>query len=354
MGEIMGVGVSHYPGPMVPDTHMAAFLFRTLQSARVPEAVKDPQSWPVPMQSEWGDDRGKKAAAEHRRRLIGAFRKVRAEIEAFHPDFIIVWGDDQYENFHEDGVPPFCVYIFNQESYRPLMGIERWANTSQNVWGEPPDQVFSVQGHPSGARFLVRRLMEENFDVSYAYTFRSPNGLAHSFSQTLLFLDYDRRGFDACVIPFHVNCYGSSLIRSRGGAAHLSRGGEGEMDPPAPSPRRCFDLGRAVARVLRESPWRVVLMASSSWSHAFLTEKNHGLYPDMASDRRRFEELRAGDYQKWRDLKLSEIEDAGEHEFLNWVCLAGAMAEMDYRVEIIDYVESYIFNSNKCFAVFKK
>lgn len=353
MAEILGIGASHYPGPMVADAHMAAFLRRTLESARVPDHLKDPKSWPEAMQAEWGNDEGTTAAAEHRRRLIEAFRKVRAEIQEFHPDFIVMWGDDQYENFREEIVPPFCVYIFDQAQYTPLAGLERWAPTSENFWGESPDKVFSVRGHVSGAKCLTRRLLEEDFDLPYACTFRSPRGLAHSFSQTLLFLDYDRQGFDYSIVPFHVNCYGSHLMQSQGGMAHVTGGESGDPAPPAPTPRRCFDLGRAVARILRESPWRVVLMGSSSWSHAFLTKKNYWLYPDMESDRRRLQELKQGRCNSWRDLNLSEIEDAGEHELLNWVCLAGAMTELGYRVKIIDYVESYVFNSNKCFAVFR-
>ena len=52
---------------------------------------------------------------------------------------------------------------------------------------------------------------------------------------------------------------------------------------------------------MRESPWRVALIASSSWSHAFLTDKNHQLYPDIEADRRLYEALRVGDYDTWRD-----------------------------------------------------
>ena len=47
------------------------------------------------------------------------------------------------------------------------------------------------------------------------------------------------------------------------------------------------------------------------------------------------------------------IESAGQHEFRNWICLAGAMSEIGARVEIIDYMESYVMNSNKCFAVMR-
>jgi hypothetical protein len=353
MGELLGIGVTHYPGPMVPDQYMAAFLRRTLESDRVPAELKQVQTWPAPMQAEWGTDEGTAAAARHRARLVDGFRRVRQEIEAFAPDFILMWGDDQYENFQEDIIPPFCVYLTDTWPCKPLKGIERWARTAENFWGESPEKVFHVRGHPDGAKYLVRRLMQAGFDVPYAYTTRHERGLAHSFNQTLLFLDYDRQGFDVPLVPFHVNCYGSSVVRNRGGAAHLAGAGGSQPDPPGPEPARCFALGRAVARVLQESPWRVVLMGSSSWSHAFLTEKHHWLYPDVAADRQRLAELQAGQYTTWDALDPAQIEDAGQHEILNWVCLAGAMTELGYTVEVVDFVETYVFNSSKCFALFR-
>jgi hypothetical protein len=35
------------------------------------------------------------------------------------------------------------------------------------------------------------------------------------------------------------------------------------------------------------------------------------------------------------------------------MCLAGAMHALGQRAEIVDYVESWIFNSDKCFAIFR-
>ena len=57
----------------------------------------------------------------------------------------------------------------------------------------------------------------------------------------------------------------------------------------------------------------------------------------------------------WRagaSLTTAQIEDAGQQEFLNWVCLGGAMHALGREPVIVDYVESYIFNSDKCFALF--
>jgi hypothetical protein len=96
----------------------------------------------------------------------------------------------------------------------------------------------------------------------------------------------------------------------------------------------------------------VALIASSSWSHAFLTEKHGWIRPDNESDRRLFAALQEGRYAAFRELTIAEAEAAGQHEIFNWVCLAGAMHELGYRPDYLEYVETYIFNSDKCLAVF--
>ena len=58
MGEILGIGVTHYPGLIVPDDVMGGLLTRTLESGRVPAGLRDPAGWPEPMRQEWGNDRG--------------------------------------------------------------------------------------------------------------------------------------------------------------------------------------------------------------------------------------------------------------------------------------------------------
>jgi hypothetical protein len=278
---------------------------------------------------------------------MGAYRKVRAAIDDFKPDFILIWGDDQYENFQEDLIPPFCVYICQQFENQPFKRGAGWAQGQpQNIWGEPADKVFTVKGHADAAKYLTRRLLENGFAVPYAYKTLHHQGLAHAHMNTVLYLDYDRQGFDYPLLAFHVNCYGSSIIRNRGGDTVGKD--SAEPDPPAPSPRLCFEIGAATARILKESPWRCVLIGSSSWSHAFLTAKHHFLYPDVEADRRRFEELRDGKQHLWKDLDLAQVEASGQHELLNWVCLAGALTELGRKVEVLDYSETYIFNSSKC------
>src|SRR5437870_12935308 len=46
------------------------------------------------------------------------------------------------------------------------------------------------------------------------------------------------------------------------------------------------------------------------------------------------------------------MEESGQQEMLNWMCLAGAMAELDRRPDAATFIQTYIFNSSKCFASF--
>jgi hypothetical protein len=332
------------------DREMTLFLRRTLAGGAVPPALRDPSQWPEQMRREWSDDQGTRAAAEHRRRSIAALRKLRTALDLFKPDAVVIFGDDQYENFIEDVVPPFCLYITDRMESRPF-ATESQSFLRANIWGEPEDAMFVHAGHPGIGRFLASRLSEIGVDLPYAYRLRYQYGLAHAFINTLLYLDYDRTGFPFPVLPIHVNCYGGELVRRRGG--ELGPGeATGESDPPAPGARTCFGVGQAIARAFRTSAYRVALIASSSWSHAFLTPKNHWLYPDHDSDRARLAELAGNRFSCWRDLRGDEIESAGQHEFRNWIVLAGAMTEIGAKANVVEYLESYVLNSNKCFAVF--
>lgn len=330
---------------------MGALLTRTLESDRVPAARRDPAAWPEAMRIEWSNDQGLRAAGEHRRRLVDAFRRVRRSLDDFRPDVVVMFGDDQYENFREDVIPPFCIFAMPEMESRPFARRSR-RGPAANVWGEPAETVFRARGHPDAARYLTTSLIDAGIDMAYAYALRHEAGLSHAFINTLLFLDYDRKGFPYPLVPFHVNCYGSSVIRARGGIAHLRANQGAAPDLPGPSPARCFDVGVAAGRALAQSPWRVALIATASWSHAFLTEKTGWIHCDVESDRARLAELQGGKLERWRHLSTCQIEDAGQQELLNWVCLAGAMHALGQHAEIVDWIESYVFNSTKCFALF--
>jgi hypothetical protein len=342
MGEILGLGVTH--GPMLAhlDKDQGNMLKRRLASPQLPDHLRDPANWPEPMRLEWGNDDGEASAHEQRMRLLEDFRKCRRALDDFKPDAVLIWGDDQFENFHEDVIPPFCVHMAPEFEKQPW-AQPRGLGTAVNMWGEDADFTLRVKGHPQAAKHLVTSLMEQRVDIAYAYK-QLHDPFPHAFWRTVLYLDADRTGWNYPVIPFHVNCIGNRVTGSRFG--------ELGSDPPGPTPGRCFEVGAAVARAFRDGPYRVALVGSSSWSHAFLAAKNDYLFPDVEADRKLYGHMVAGRYDEWKRITNDEIEDSAQHEMLNWMCLLGAMEELGRKPDFADFVESWSFNSCKAMAIF--
>jgi hypothetical protein len=350
MAQILGLGLSHYPPLCLPDAEMAGILRWTLQDPSIPAKEKDPASWPAPMRAQWAD--AVRAAAAHREALVAGFDRVRAALDAFAPDAVLMWGDDQYENFREDLIPPFAVLAFDDLDLRPWDHAQgsSMMKGKANVWGEGASKSWRLRGRPDIAKHLVTGLLERDIDVAYAYKPLHHGSLAHAFTNAVLYLDYHRKGYDYPTICFPLNCYGRRVVSAKGFLTRMDA--KLELDPPSPSPKRFMQVGAAAAEVLRASPWRVAMIASSSWSHAFLCDATWRLRPDTAADRRLYAALRAGNYGAWRDTSLQSVEDAGQQEVLNWFALAGAMQALGATLEWSEFVETQIFNSNKVFAVY--
>jgi hypothetical protein len=51
--------------------------------------------------------------------LVGWMDRTRAALDAFRPDFVLLWGDDQFENFREDIIPPYCVAAYEKFTFSP-------------------------------------------------------------------------------------------------------------------------------------------------------------------------------------------------------------------------------------------
>jgi catalytic LigB subunit of aromatic ring-opening dioxygenase len=350
MGQILGLGITHYPGLSIQG-NLTRRIKICLADPALPEHLRSMENWPEPMRREWDTDEGQAHSDAHRAAMVNGFRRARRALDDFQPDFCIVWGDDQFENYREDCVPVFSVLAYDSAEFQPWLHNRR----GMNSWNEPTDKNFSVKGHRNGGKHLASFLINEGFDIAYSYK-PLHIGLGHAFANSVLYLDWDRSGFPYPLVPFTVNAYGRHLTGSQGVPPTPSTGrklDDGEDDPPGPQPWRCFEIGAATTRAFAASSWRVALIASSSWSHSFLTAKHGRMYPDVESDKRYFEALRAGRWETWRDTTLPEAEDRGHHELLNWFCLAGAMCELKRKPDEAEFLESWTTNSDKVFAVFR-
>ena len=354
MADALGLGLTHFPLLGGLDEKMAILLRGTLKDPDIPAEEKDPANWPERMRQEWGDDEGRSAAPGHRADLVKELARCREALDEFAPDAIVVWGDDQYENFREEVVPPFCVLAYDDIEVHPFSLMNEYGNP--NAWGRPDDMTFTLHGNQSWSRDLADRLINDGFDMAYSYRKREGAHFPHAIANTQMFLDYDNAGteFPYPIIPITVNCYGQHAIARRGGLAKFAEIRDEQLDPIGPTPARCMELGRGVARALRGDGRRYAFVASSSWSHAFLADKLWHIRPDTPADVELYDALVAGDRERWRRTTAQQIVDAGQHEMLNWFCLLGAMDELGMDLTWSTLVPTDVFNSNKCFAIFEE
>ena len=218
MAEILGLGLSHYPPLCLPDADMAGILRWTLQDPSIPAAEKDVANWPASMRAEWADDFGTRAAAEHRKQLVAGFTRVRAALDEFKPDVVVIWGDDQYENFKEDVIPPFAILAFDDLDLYPWGQAQASSmmKGKPNVWGEDASKHYRLRGRSDIAKHLVTGLLEHDIDIAYAYKPLHHGSVAHAFTNAILYLDYQRTGYDHPTICFPLNCYGRRVVSLRG------------------------------------------------------------------------------------------------------------------------------------------
>ncbi|HVV07988.1 extradiol ring-cleavage dioxygenase [Amycolatopsis sp.] len=353
MSRFLGIGMTHYPLLAGTDEHMAGLLRWTLRDPDIPAGEKDPANWPAAMRAEWGEDEGRSAAAGHRARLLEGLTRCRAALDEFEPDVVVVWGDDQYENFREEVVPPFCVLAYDDLEVPAFEVMNE--RGSPNAWGLPDDFRVTLHGDAQAARALADGLINDGVDMAYSYRKRAGAHFPHAILNTQLFLDYPDAGarFPYRLLPITVNCYGQHAIARKGGLARFAEIADEKLDPSGPSPARCIAVGRAIARHFAGRDQRVAFVASSSWSHAFLADALWHIRPDTEADERLYRLMVEDRFAELAEVTGREVVESGQHEILNWFCLFGAIQELSLRREWSTLVTTDVFNSNKPFAVYR-
>src|SRR5258708_35871455 len=115
MGEILGLGATHYPSLCAPPERMLGFFHHILSAPNIDPKYKDRANWPREMLAELGSDEGRASIGRYRERMWANFRKQRQMIADFAPDFIVLLGADQYEHFREAIIPRFFAFGLDHE-----------------------------------------------------------------------------------------------------------------------------------------------------------------------------------------------------------------------------------------------
>ena len=168
MGEILGIGATHYPGLTQHRRRYAQGLPALDCGAENRSEVEG--SGELALRDGRRDRRRRRptSARRYHERMWDDFRKLRKIIDDFAPDFIVIFADDQYENFRETIIPPFCVYGLDRDFDQQIWSHGMNAKVA-NYWGEPHDWNLRIHGHRDGAKYLTTGLLNRGVAMPYAY-----------------------------------------------------------------------------------------------------------------------------------------------------------------------------------------
>ena len=232
---------------------------------------------------------------------------LRQRIETLRPDVLIVIGDDQDENFREDNLPQFAIYIGNE-----FVAAERDGTRG---------------GHyncdPELSRAILEKSVEAGIDLAYSTSFPKGELISHAHREPLEFFGIADQ---ISIVPIFVN------------AIHV----------PGPSPTRCYQFGR----ILRESiesiadGKRLALYASGGLSH-FTASYPWRFYNGPCSvgsicqefDRKIVAAMREGRGGELSKLTSADLLQNGEPEFRQWITMLGSIGER--KPELLTYEPFY-------------
>jgi len=244
-------------------------------------------------------------------RIDRAFATLREQLVAYRPDLLIIVGGDQSEMFDRSNVPNLMVYV----------GAEAWA-----AWtgpGEPSDaeQHLRLAVDVQTSRLLLDRLVrEEEFDVAFSSEQQAlgprGRGLPHAFFRPVPLLV---PGADVPVVLIYENTY----------------------DPPSLSAGRCYQLGQALARLLRDDPRRIAIYGSGGLSHD--PGGPRAGWIDEPLDRWFLEQLGEGNGRATTAMYAfdSMTMRGGTGEMRAWITVAGAMEDTGWTATVVDYIPAH-------------
>ena len=125
---------------------------------------------------------------------------LKAVLDESAPDVVIVIGDDQHEQFLDDGLPMLA--LFNGEVMHIVRRTRPW-DDPQKGW-DAQDTRTEFPGHPELANHLLRSLCSKGFDLARSNALRPNVGLGHAFVNPYRRYFPDR---SIPMIPFMVNTY---------------------------------------------------------------------------------------------------------------------------------------------------
>jgi len=205
-------------------------------------------------------------------------------------DALVVVADDHLNAFSFNAVPALCVRIGRTVQRM----VQDHAEAFDKVLEHMPERYAL---HEELANRILEQGLAADFDL--ALSWEAP--VDHAFLSPVNTLCGARP--IPPLVPIWVNCFVA----------------------PQPSARRCFAFGRHIARVAAASPWRVGIIATGGLSHFPELSLPRVGETDTVFDRKLIHWMERGEHEPLLELTADELHKSGEHEFLNWMVLLGAV-----------------------------
>lgn len=277
-------------------------------------------------------------------RCMRAMGRLRTVLADARPDVLLIFGDDQGEQFGFGNFPALSIFLgkeFDGYKVAPEFGLPA-PGTSRSPRPKSPDEWVTVKGHPGLAKYLMEGLVERGFDMSFSMELPDKDeGIGHAFMRPSYYL---RPDYDLPTVPIFVNCFFA----------------------PQPTGVRCYELGRAVGALIDQCPddLRVAVLGSGGLWH---TPGAPGSIVNGPFDNAVLDAVRAGDAARMAEFFDSQRPDepmadtpmspgtgmrgglsAGTGEIRNWIA-AAAVVDGQAGV-VVDYVPVHASPVGMAFA----
>jgi len=298
----LGIGVSHAPGMYMKTQEEWDTLWKRLSlDRRIPQ--------PDYVARETGEK-----LQEMNTRIQAGHDALKRVYDDYDPELLIIIGGDQKEVFDSSNVPQLMIFLGEKAQGRaPGQGFMQ-----AGVPDRLPPVKFDIDVESSKS-LLYKLVKHKGFDVAFSSELKPlgrAHGLPHAFNNPASYLLDDNHRTP--VVIFYENTY----------------------DPPSLSAKRCYDLGVAIADLLKGDPRRIAILGSGGLAHDPGGKRSGWL--DQPLDKWFLEQIANGNGRATEALFSfdSDTMVAGTGEIRAWITVTGAMESVGARAKVIDYVEA--------------
>jgi hypothetical protein len=280
-------------------------------------------------------------------RVDAARRVLGDHLRNVNPDVLVIFGDDQQEQFDVDNFP--ALSIFTGADFSGFKIGPKDGPPFPGDWPlrpRTPEHWATVQGSPKLAKALLQGLTQRGFDMAFSARLADGDrGMGHAFMRPHTLLETN---YAIPTVPIWINCYLG----------------------PQPAALRCYELGRAVRDLIEtyDEDVSVAIMGSGGLWHTPGAAKS---YIDAEFDETILAGVRSGairDMAVYFDGRRPQVDPSDERsvreasggtgivtglgsgtgETRNWIA-ASAAAE-GRRGTVVDYIPIFASPIGAAFA----